>query len=71
MISKAAMKRLEDGTGQVRDVRNLLVDYKTAVEGLHGIACWSQGSKVSGTFDEPGSAAAARETLTAMGIGEP
>ena len=71
MLTKAATKRLEDGIGQVRDVRALLADYKAAVQALHEIAAWREGDSVTSGFDEPGSAGTARQALAGMGIKGP
>lgn len=40
-----------------------LKEAQVLVDGLDAIACWHAGKKVTGSFDEPGSAQMAREAL--------
>lgn len=59
----------------VADLRStcamLRAQAEAAREGLNVIAAWSEGSEVSGSFDEPCSAQYARDTLAAMDGAKP
>lgn len=54
---------------RARRVRGARFD--TLVAALHRIACWSEGEKVTGRFDEPGAAKTARDALAEVGIHGP
>jgi hypothetical protein len=44
---------------------------KIAVRALHEFASWDEGAEVTGSFDEPGTAKAARRALAEIGIDGP
>ena len=65
-------ERLQEATRQAyRDQARAALDACHAeemLEALNALASWDEGEVVSGKFDEPGSAACAREVLAKLDI---
>jgi hypothetical protein len=64
---------LETGTRAFQEVyaiaEQALAREKKLLDALTKIACWDQGAEVTGSFDEPASAAIARKVLLELDKG--